>query len=373
MLQLIKKAQCSIRKMVATLPILMGSGCTLVPGTNISSNVFALPSDLGANKTAIEASVIKITPSVVATVGPSTLDLSPRWDSDIDAPYDYKIGVGDVLSIVVWDHPELTAPFGSFNNVQDQGNVVREDGTIFYPFVGQLEVAGRTARAIQEELAVKLAAYIESPQLDVRIVKYRSQRFFVTGFVSKPGTYPVTDVPVRVVEALGIAGGLLPDADLYDVTLSRGDDSFNIPLYDVLYEGNLAGNALLQHGDVLHVAPNEVRRVFVMGEVQKPVTLPMTTRPLTLTQALGEAGGVQEARADGRGVYVIRRSEFEGVIDVYQLDVSEAWAFALGDEFLLQPRDVVYVSAAPISRWNRWVSNVLPSLQGLFNLDRIAN
>ena len=110
-----------------------------------------------------------------------------------------------------------------------------------------------------------------------------------------------------------------------------------------------------------------------MGEVQKPVTLPMTNRSLTLTQALGEAGGVQEARADGRGVYVIRKSEFEGVIDVYQLDVSEAWAFALGDEFLLQPRDVVYVSAAPISRWNRWVSNVLPSLQGLFNLDRVAN
>ena len=172
--------------------------------------MFELPSNLGANKPAVEASVIKITPSVVANLEVAPLDLSPQWKGGINAPYDYKIGVGDVLSIVVWDHPELTAPFGSFNNVQDQGNVVREDGTIFYPFVGQLEVAGRTARAIQEELAVKLADYIESPQLDVRVVNYRSQRFFVTGFVSNPGTYPVTDVPVRVVEALGIAGGLLP-------------------------------------------------------------------------------------------------------------------------------------------------------------------
>ena len=348
-------------------------GCTLVPGANISSNVFELPTKLMANEPAVEASIIKITPSVVANLEVAPLEMPQRWVNSIDTPYDYKIGAGDVLSIVVWDHPELTAPFGSFNNVQDQGNVVREDGTIFYPFVGQLEVAGRTARAVQEELATKLADYIESPQLDVRVVNYRSQRFFVTGFVSNPGTYPVTDVPVRVVEALGIAGGMLPDADLYDVTLSRGDESFNIPLYDVLYEGNLAGNALLQHGDVLHVAPNELRRVFVMGEVQKPVTLPMPNRALTLTQALGEAGGIQEARADGRGVYVIRKSEFERVIDVYQLDISEAWAFALGDEFLLQPRDVVYVSAAPISRWNRWVSNVLPSLQGLFNLDRVTN
>ena len=367
------EARWSMHKIVALALLLLGSGCTLIPGSNISSNVFYLPLSTGANSQAVEASVIKITPSVIATLDVTPLDLPQRWENGADAPYRYLIGVGDVLSIVVWDHPELTAPFGSFNNVKDQGNVVREDGTIFYPFVGRVKVSGQTAGAIQEELSAKLADYIESPQLDVRVVNYRSQRFFVTGFVSKPGTYPVTDVPVRVVEALGIAGGLLPDADLYDVTLSRGDQSFNIPLYDVLYEGKFGGNVLLQHGDVIHVAPNEHRRVFVMGEVQKPVTIPMTNRALTLTQALGEAGGIREARADGRGVYVIRRSEFEGVIDVYQLDVSEAWALALGDEFLLQPRDVIYVSAAPISRWNRWVSNVLPSIQGLFNLDRVAN
>jgi polysaccharide export outer membrane protein len=273
---------------------------------------------------------------------------------------------------VVWDHPELTAPFGSFNNVQDQGNVVREDGSIFYPFVGKVMVAGKTARSIQEELAEKLAAFIESPQLDVRVVSYRSQRFYITGMVSRPGTFSVSDVPVRVVEAIGLAGGLLPEADLYDVSLSRGEETFNIPLYDILYEGNLTGNALLQNGDVLHIAPNELRRVFVMGEVVRPLTLPMTNRTMSLTQALGEAGGIQETRANGRGVYVIRDSEYDGIIDVYQLDMSQAWALALGDEFVLQPRDIVYVSAAPITRWTRWVSNVLPSLQGLYNLDRIS-
>ena len=98
----------------------------------------------------------------------------------------------------------------------------------------------------------------------------------------------------------------------------------------------------------------------------------MTNRAMSLTQALGEVGGLQETRANGRGVYVIRGSEYDDIIDVYQLDVSQAWALALGDEFVLQPRDIVYVSAAPITRWNRWVSNVLPSLQGLYNLDRIG-
>ena len=346
-------------------------GCTTVPGTNISGNTFVLPNGLAEPALSIDATLIKLTPDIVENLTPKSLDAAPTWSQNAPGEYEYQIGAGDVLSIVVWDHPELTAPFGSFNNVEDQGNVVREDGSIFYPFVGDLAVEGKTAREVQKELASKLANFIESPQLDVRVVTYRSQRFYVTGMVAKPGTFPVTDVPVRVVEALGLAGGLQPDADLFDVTLSRDNASFNIPLFDILYEGEVSGNALLRNGDVLHIAPNELRRVFVMGEVVRPSTLPMTNRRMSLTQALGEVGGIQEARADGRGIYVIRNSEFENLIDVYQLDTSEAWALALGDEFILQPRDIVYVSAAPITRWNRWVSNVLPSLQGLYNLDRI--
>ena len=154
--------------------------------------------------------------------------------------------------------------------------------------------------------------------------------------------------------------------------LTRGEETAVTPLFNILYEGDMSANVRLQHGDVVHVAPNELRQVFVLGEVFKPQTLPMTNRPLSLTQALSNAGGIQEARADGRGVYVIRQSEYDDVIDVFQLDVSEAWALALGDQFMLQQRDVVYVTAAPITRWNRWVSNVLPSLQGLFNIDRIG-
>ena len=349
------------------------TSCTFVPGTNISSQVFSLPGNVSNDQPAVEANVIRITPSVLTNVTrrPAKATNNSTWEEPEIDLYEYEVGAGDVLSIVVWDHPELTAPFGSFNNVEDQGNVVREDGSIFYPFVGKLAVAGKTARDIQEELAVKLASYIESPQLDVRVVNYRSQRFYITGMVSRPGTFPVSDVPVRVVEAIGLAGGFLPEADLYDVSLSRGEKTFNIPLYDILYEGSLSGNALLQDGDVLHIAPNELRRVFVMGEVIRPLTLPMTNRKMSLTQALGEAGGVQETRANGRGVYVIRNSEYDDIIDVYQLDISQAWALALGDKFILQPRDIVYVSAAPITRWNRWASNVLPSLQGLYNLDRI--
>jgi len=342
----------------------------------MDAEVFDWPSNAAMAPVAT-VSRIKITPAILSSAN-KTQRSSPvasplTREADLTIPYQYRMGVGDVLSIIVWDHPELTAPFGSFNNAREQGNVVRDDGTIYYPFVGSVMAAGRTVAELRAELAGNLANYIESPQLEVRIAEYRSQRFFMAGSVEQPGTFPITDVPITLVEAINLAGGLTDNADVFDVRLTRGEATTVTPLYNILYEGDLTANVRLQHGDVVHVAPNELRQVFVLGEVIKPQTLPMTNRPLSLTQALSNAGGIQEARADGRGVYVIRQSEYDDVIDVFQLDASEAWALALGDQFMLQQRDVVYVTAAPITRWNRWVSNVLPSLQGLFNIDRIGS
>lgn len=351
-------------------------GCTTAPGSNISSRTFenALWTP---QATDLEVSRLLITPTLVKQLQERKknreINTPKNFDvKTVEGGYSYRIGPGDVISIVVWDHPELTAPFGSFNNAEEQGNVVREDGTIYYPFIGAVQAEGRTALEIRNEMEVRLAKFIEAPQIDVRIAGYRSQRFLVAGAVKRPGNFSITDIPLTIIDAINSAGGLSEDADLFDVRLTRGETTTVTPLYEMLFEGDATRNVVLQHGDVVHVAPNELRRAFVLGEVREPQSLALTNRPLSLTQALATVGGIQEARADGHGVYVIRQSEFDGVVDVYQLDISEAWMLALGDKFILEPRDIVYVSPAPITRWNRWVSNVLPSLQGIYNIDRIG-
>ena len=383
----------ALRALLVTAFVALGAGCTVTPGSNVTRDyfpetaeaseyrdIFGVPLGRKLPDTGIEARQVLITPTLNAELAAASAAEDTLTPPDtvgaadpLTGPYEYRVGNGDVLSVIVWDHPELTAPFGSFNSAGEQGNVVREDGTIYYPFIGSVQAAGRTALEIREELAVRLAEFIERPQLDVRVAGYRSQRFFVAGAVTQPGTFPVTDVPLTLVDAINLAGGLDGSADLFDVRLTRGDTSITVPLYEILFEGQVAHNYRIRHGDVVHVAPNERRQVFVLGEVVQPQSLPVTNRPLSLTQALATVGGIQESRADGRGVYVIRAAESPESVEVYRLDVSQAWALALGDQFMLEPRDVVYVSAAPITRWNRWVSNVLPSLQGLFNLDRVTS
>jgi polysaccharide export outer membrane protein len=231
--------------------------------------------------------------------------------------------------------------------------------------------AGKTPAELRDELASKLAQYIEEPQVDVKVVAFNSQKFYVTGSVQVPGTYPVTHIPLRLLEAINLAGGFNEQADIYGATLTRADQTIEVPIYDMLFEGDLRANIVMEHGDVLHIAPDETRRVFVMGEVRQPQSVRMTNKPMTLTQIISEVGGINEERADGRGIYVVRQSEVPEVVNVFQLDASQAYSMSLADDFILNARDIVYVSAAPITRWNRIIGNLLPTIRGLDDLDSI--
>ena len=107
----------------------------------------------------------------------STANAQPAQASQIDPAtqaLNYKLGPGDILSIIVWDHPELTTPAGTFRTAEQAGTVVAEDGTIFYPYVGVIKVAGKTTREVRDLLANKLAKFIEKVQIDVRMAMFLS-------------------------------------------------------------------------------------------------------------------------------------------------------------------------------------------------------
>lgn len=358
---------------ILILSIILLSGCNLIPGTHISEN--KAPSSLVGNDSTVSANVVLITPALMREIAanqpPRVTDKFFIENGEIDEEYRYKIGVGDVLTVTVWEHPELTIPFGQFRNAEEQGNIVYEDGSIFFPYAGNINAAGKTVVELRKDLREALGEYIENPQVDVKVSVFNSQKFYLTGAVKIPGTYPITHIPLRLLEAINEAGGFNEFADIYSVRITRAGVTTEVPIYDMLYLGDLSANILIKHGDVLHVAPDEQRRIFVMGEVTKPQSLLMTHKPLTLTRVISDVGGLNEIRANGSGIYVIRQSDIPEVVNVFQLDASKAYALGLANDFILESRDIVYVSASPISRWNRLISNLLPSITGVRSLDDI--
>jgi polysaccharide export outer membrane protein len=284
----------------------------------------------------------------------------------------YRIEAGDVLHIVVWDHPELSAsmlpapPLGAaavagvaVSPLQPQsGFEVDHQGMLDFPYAGKLKVAGLTPSDLHQQLTERLARYLRNPKLSVRVLAYRSKRVYVDGEVKQPGVQAINDLPMTLTEAINRAGGMNPTADQSRIIIHRDGKSYPINLPQLVQRGVNPASIMLTSGDVVRVLSRDESKIFISGEVTSPRALPMRNGRLTLNEALGEAGGINPVTGDARQVYVIRRSSAKSM--VYQLDANAPGALAMAEGFELNPKDVVYVAATPLTNWNRTISALIP-------------
>nr|WP_087047069.1 polysaccharide biosynthesis/export family protein [Caballeronia ptereochthonis] len=282
------------------------------------------------------------------------------------APDTYTVGAGDVLQIVVWDHPEFAAALGAAQNQASakpsdpaSGFVVDQNGNLQFPYAGKLAVAGLRTDQIQQRLTAALSTYLVRPQVTVRMASYRSRQVYVDGEVHNAGALSLTDVPLSFYDAIARAGGFSDSADQSDVVLVRAGASHRIDVPQLLAQGLSPSRLYLKAGDLLRVTSRDENDVYVMGEVNKPGSaLPRRDGRLSLADALAQAGSINSNTADTAQMFVIRSRD--GAPRVFHLDSRSPVSMLVAKEFELQPKDIVYVDGSGLVRFNRVISLLMP-------------
>jgi polysaccharide export outer membrane protein len=162
----------------------------------------------------------------------------------VSAGEGYALQPGDVLAVSVWKEPDL------------QGEVlVRPDGGISFPLVGNIDASGKSVEQLGEEISARIAKYLSDPVVTVSLKQMLGNRIYVLGKVNKPGEFVVNRY-VDVLQALSMAGGVNPFADRNKIQVLRRGDSGQISIpfsYDAVEKGDLKQNILLQAGDIILV------------------------------------------------------------------------------------------------------------------------
>ena len=392
----------------AALALLWLGGCAYAPGLSIGRSIkppetMANPYSITTKRTATnpDTSGLGGTSAAAQTPAPGALmAITPELirqqrtlrktelGNDVKSLFSeakpYGIGPGDVINIVVWNHPELVlAPAGATLTTDASGLAsvgngynVSPDGLIQFPLLGTFKIAGLTENLARQEMTRRLSKFLKDPQITLRVQAYRAGRVYVDGEVRNPGLQAINDIPMTLPEAISRAGGLTAIADRATVAVTRKGATTLVNMSQLAMLGVNPSRIMLAAGDLVRVGSREDTKVYVLGEVTKPMTLPLRNGRLTLNEALGEAGGVNAVSGDPRQIYVVRsRDEDMGGLafangdnvatptspEIYHLDASSPTAYALAEGFELKSRDVVFVDPVPLVLWNRVISLILPS------------
>lgn len=388
--------------------------------------IFSRTAGLGVNPRGVGALPA---PTFDSAAMPGTLSLQVPPAAD-PGPYLIGVGDVVLLSTPSGGSAveELSGLLAAQNS--RQGYTVQDDGAVNIPNVGRVRIAGLTIEDAEDVLFQRLVENQFDPTFSLEITEFNSRRVSVGGGVSHPGVLPIGLQPVLLGDALATMGGIsVPDQDAASVRIYRDGALYQIPvttLYgraDLLKTRLVDGDAVfvdigfeldqaktyfeqqivltkarqdarvqalnelnaavaLRRGELNEARANyQLRRdlgadqrdyVYLAGEVgnQSRFALPFEQKA-SLADAMFDTGeGIASATGDMSQIYVLRASDNPldlGAITAWHLDARNAANLALMTDFELRPDDVVFVAQQPITRWNRAISQLLPTVFSAVN------
>ena len=309
------------------------------------------------------------------------------------------VGLGDVLDISVWEAPPA-ALFGSAGadsrlatsstsiarGTSLPTQVVDNNGLIQIPFVGAISAEGRTLAAIANDIEKRLARKANQPQVIVRLAGNAASNVTIIGDVASSTRMPLTPRGERLLDALASAGGVKQPVGKITVQITRGQKVESLPLEAVIRDPRQ--NVRLQPNDIVTVL-FQPYTFTALGATGRNEEIPFEGTGISLAQALGRVGGLQDLRADAKGVFIFRfedraalgypenssvKTTPEGKIPViYRVDLRNPETFFVAQSFPIHNKDVMYVSNAPMADLQKFLTIVSSTVVPLYTIEALVN
>jgi polysaccharide export outer membrane protein len=273
------------------------------------------------------------------------------------SPGPYRIGVNDVLHIVVVGHPELSGVGADAQGVP-VGTRVQSDGRIYPAMVAGVEAAGRTTAEVRAALQRAFGAYVKEPQVSVEILKFESQKFYVLGHVERPTVLPV-DGNTTLLDGIARAGGVKETGDIEGAYVIRSGKLLPVSLGDILLRGDTSRNVAMLHGDMVYVPDKTDWKVYVLGEVREPGIVPMDWRGLNLADAIAAVEGLDLTNARKSEITIFRGGWQRPT--AYTVSITDVYQY--GASIPLHPGDRIVVGTRGLATWARTITLLTPWMQ----------
>ncbi len=289
------------------------------------------------------------------------------------------VNIGDTLSVTIFEAQsgglfipkEAGSRSGNFVNVPSQ--TIDASGTISVPFAGDIAVVNRSPAEIGKEISEKLGSRAIEPQAIVSVTERRGAEISVIGAVNSATKFTLGLNGEKVLDAIARAGGASSPAYETSVTLQRSGKEWSIPLEEIIM--NPGKNIFLRPNDTVYL--ERIAKAYqIHGAANLLGTHEFRKSVVTLSEALGSGGGLNDNRADPSEVYVYREQtkdelaklnvaidethaaspDFVSIPVIYTLDLRDAQGFFLAKNFEVRDQDVIYIANSEASEFEKFLN-----------------
>lgn len=294
---------------------------------------------------------------VVAAWPDIDVERASGWPRRTEGSTGRQIAVGDTIEVTLWDSSDNSLLTTAEQRSTSLGQiVVAPDGRVFIPYAGEVRIAGLSPERARSRIEEQLSSVAASVQVQLALVEGVSNSAAVVAGVSSPGTYPLVNRNVSVLNLLSQAGGVSPGLRNPRVKLQRGGTLYAVSLDD-LYENPVA-DALVTPGDKVIVDEDE-RYFLSLGAAGEENIIYFPQDRLNTLEAVALAGGITDTRADPDGILILREYPVSALAPgvqgpretrvIFAIDLTTADGLFSARTFQVMPGDVVLATESPVS------------------------